>query len=160
MTKKLIAGGVLLIALGAGLLFWQESSINSSRARMAAEATNTGTSAPRPSSTPRIPAHLVAAPAPKSLAPTLPPEQFFGSARDGYVKAKEIAPTLAQLPCYCDCDLHMGHKSLHTCFETDHAANCSVCLNEALLAYDLQKKQGLSVEEIRERIIAEYSPSY
>src|SRR3954453_6435783 len=115
MTKKLIAGGVILVALGAGLLWWQESSINSSRARMATEAPSSGPSVPRPASTPRVPAHFVVAPAAKSLAPTLPPEQFFGSARDGYVKAKEIAPTLAQLPCYCDCDLHMGHKSLHTC---------------------------------------------
>jgi hypothetical protein len=51
----------------------------------------------------------------------------------------------------------MGHKSLHTCFETEHAANCSICLNEALIAYDMQKKRGMSPSQIREAIVKEYS---
>jgi hypothetical protein len=112
---------------------------------------------PQPTATPRVPAYSAVAPDLKSLGPLLPPEQFFGTARDGYAKAREIPQTLAQLPCYCHCDQHMGHKSLHTCFETEHAANCSICLNEALIAYDMQKKRGMSPSQIREAIVKEYS---
>jgi hypothetical protein len=38
----------------------------------------------------------------------------------------------------------------------DHAANCSICLEEALLAYRLEKEEKLKPEQIRERIIAQY----
>jgi len=157
MSSKLILGGIFLVAVGAGLLFWQETSLKASRGPAVATSAETSNSAPVPVPTPRVPAYLAIAPDPKSLGATLPPEQFFGTAREGYIKAKEIGPTLAQLPCYCECDMHMGHKSLHTCFETEHAANCSLCLNEALRAYDLQKKEGLSPAKIREHIIAEFS---
>jgi hypothetical protein len=50
----------------------------------------------------------------------------------------------------------MGHKSLHSCFEDDHAAHCDVCTNEALMAYRLQK-QGLTPKQIREQIITQFS---
>lgn len=77
--------------------------------------------------------------------------------RNAYQAAREIPQTLAQIPCYCHCDQSLGHKSLHSCFEDDHASSCAVCVNEALMAYRLQKKQGLSAKEIRERIVAEFS---
>ena len=70
---------------------------------------------------------------------------------------KEIPRTIAQLPCYCHCDKGFGHKSLYTCFEDDHAAHCAVCVDEALLAYRLEKDEKLKPEQIRERIIAHYS---
>jgi hypothetical protein len=38
----------------------------------------------------------------------------------------------------------------------DHAAHCAVCVEEALLAYKLQKEERLSPAQIRERIIAKY----
>jgi hypothetical protein len=88
--------------------------------------------------------------------PTLPPERFPGKAREAYQVAKEIPQTLAQLPCYCHCDQSMGHKSLHSCFEDEHASMCAVCVNEAIAAYRLQK-QGLTPAQIRDRVIAEYS---
>jgi hypothetical protein len=90
------------------------------------------------------------------LAPTLQPEQFFGPTREAYRAVKEIPETIAQLPCYCHCDQSMGHKSLHSCFEDTHASQCSVCVGEALMAYNLQKS-GMSPSQIRERIIAQYS---
>jgi hypothetical protein len=82
---------------------------------------------------------------------------FTGKARQAYQVAAQIPQTLAQLPCYCHCDRGMGHKSLHSCFEDDHAAHCDVCVKEALMAYRLEKEQKLSVAQIRERIIAQYS---
>ncbi|HUQ33170.1 MAG TPA: CYCXC family (seleno)protein [Pyrinomonadaceae bacterium] len=91
-----------------------------------------------------------------NLPPTLQPEQFFGPTREAYRAVKEIPETIAQLPCYCHCDVSFGHKSLHTCFQDTHASQCAVCVNEALIAYNLQKS-GLSPSQIRERIIAQYS---
>ncbi len=102
-----------------------------------------------------VPAHYETVP--DNLGPTLPPESYSGKTRDAYKAAREIPQTLAQLPCYCHCDRSMGHKSLHSCYEDDHAAHCAVCVDEALLAYRLQKEQGLSPAQIREHIIAEYS---
>jgi Protein of unknown function with PCYCGC motif len=103
-----------------------------------------------------VPAFEVSLAALKNLAPTLAPEKFSGKQRLGYLAAKEIPQTLAQLPCYCHCDKGFGHKSLHTCFVDDHAAHCAICIDEALLALKLQKQEKLTPEQIRERIIAQY----
>jgi hypothetical protein len=92
-----------------------------------------------------------------ALPATLAPGEFFGKAREAYTVAKAIPETLAQLPCYCHCDRGFGHKSLHTCFVDDHASHCAVCVDEALLAYKLQKEEKLPPEKIRELIIAKYS---
>jgi hypothetical protein len=93
----------------------------------------------------------------KDLKATLPPNRFQGKTRSAYEIAKQIPETLAQLPCYCYCDKGFGHKSLHTCFEDDHAAHCAVCVDEALLAYRLQREEKLTPAEVRERIIERYS---
>lgn len=104
-----------------------------------------------------VPAFYETPPPVSSLAPVLPPEQFTGKTREAYRAVREIPQTIAQMPCYCNCDEGFGHKSLHSCFEGTHASQCAVCVGEALTAYKLQKEQGLSAPEIRERIIAEYS---
>jgi Protein of unknown function with PCYCGC motif len=104
-----------------------------------------------------VPAHFEEPPARASLGPTLPPEQFFGKAREAYIVVREIPQTIAQLPCYCHCDREFGHKSLYSCFENDHASHCAVCVDEALLAYQLQKKENLTAAQIRDRIISQYS---
>jgi hypothetical protein len=106
----------------------------------------------------RVPAYVTDGKALASLAPTLPPEQFFGKAREAYQVAREIPQTIAQLPCYCYCDEGFGHKSLYTCYESDHSAHCATCIQEALMAYRLQKEEGLAPSQIRERIIQEFGP--
>lgn len=106
----------------------------------------------------RVPAYMTDEKMIAALKPTLAPEQFFGRAREAYQAAREIPETLAQLPCYCYCDEGFGHKSLHTCYESDHSAHCAMCVNEALTAYRLRKQEGLSPAQIRERIIEEYGP--
>jgi uncharacterized protein with PCYCGC motif len=106
----------------------------------------------------RVPAYVSAAEA-KRLSPTLAPAQFTGKTRAAYQAVKEIPQTIAQLPCYCYCDTNFGHKSLHSCFEDEHAAQCAVCVEEALTAYRLQKEEKLTPAEIRARIIAEYGPA-
>jgi hypothetical protein len=103
-----------------------------------------------------MPAHFDYAPPRSSLGPTLDPEKFTGLVRDAYRAAREIPQTLAQLPCYCHCDREMGHKSLHSCYEGEHASHCAVCVNEALLALKLEKEQKLSPAQIRDRIVQEF----
>ena len=106
---------------------------------------------------PRVPAFQTDAASLKNLGPTLPADQFVGKSREAYKVVKEIPQTIAQLPCYCNCDEGLGHKSLYSCYEDDHASHCAVCVDEALLAYKLQKEEKLTPEQIRERIIAQYS---
>ena len=89
------------------------------------------------------PAFITEASELKSLKPTLSPELFQGKQRLGYIAAREIPQTLAQLPCYCHCDKGFGHKSLQSCFVDDHAAHCAVCIDEALIALRLEKQEGL-----------------
>lgn len=96
----------------------------------------------------------------RRLGATLDPSQFFGKAREAYQIAKKIPVTLAQLPCYCHCDQSFGHKSLHTCFEDDHASHCAVCVDEALLAYQLETEEKLAPDQVRSRIIENYSTGH
>ena len=103
-----------------------------------------------------VPAFQISPAALKTLPATLAPEGFSGKQRLGYLAAKEIPKTIAQLPCYCHCDKGFGHKSLHSCFVDDHAAHCAICIDEALLALQLEKTEKLTPEQIRERIIAQY----
>ena len=103
-----------------------------------------------------VPAFLKEAPSRSSLGPTLAPEQFEGLTRDAYRAVREIPVTIAQMPCYCHCDRGMGHKSLYSCFEDDHAAHCAVCVNEALMAHKLEKEQKLTAPQIRDRIMAQF----
>jgi Protein of unknown function with PCYCGC motif len=93
----------------------------------------------------------------RSLPATLSPDQFTGTQRLGYQAVREIPETIAQLPCYCHCDKGFGHKSLHSCFVDNHAAHCAVCIDEALMAYKMEKEDKLTPEQIRQRIVAHYS---
>jgi bacterioferritin-associated ferredoxin len=55
------------------------------------------------------------------------------------------------MPCYCYCDRNHGHKSLRSCFEGTHGANCGTCMQEALYSYR-QSKRGWTVKQIRDGI--------
>jgi hypothetical protein len=120
-------------------------------------ATSSHTSHSQMPSQERVPAHFETPPSTASLSQTLAPEQFTGPTREAYRAVREIPQTIAQLPCYCHCDVGFGHKSLHSCFEDDHGAHCAICVNEALMAYQMEKQLGLSPAQIRERIVAQYS---
>ena len=53
---------------------------------------------------------------------TLSPALFVGKTAKAYLVAQEIPDVLDQLYCYCECDRHMGHVSLLSCFIDSHAA--------------------------------------
>jgi len=57
-----------------------------------------------------------------------------------------------QQPCYCYCD-RMGHKSLHSCFEGTHGAQCTTCMKELYYTYQMTK-QHKTAQQIRKGIIA------
>lgn len=160
MKTKLLLIILVILALGAGTLVMLRAGGNDTE--IAHEHNGPTAPArdmlPQPAhvASPRIPAYQLAAEV-RSLPPTLASSEFFGKAREAYGVAKKIPETLAQLPCYCECDKAFGHKSLHTCFVDDHASHCAVCVDEALLAYQLQKVQKLTPEQVREKIIEKYS---
>ena len=106
--------------------------------------------------TAQVPAYQRSVESLAELPPTMRPELFEGNVRRAYQVASDIPQTLAQLPCYCHCDRGQGHKSLHSCFIDEHGANCGICINEALMAYSLHKKQNLKVDQIREQIIKSF----
>lgn len=151
----LIIAGIFILGVAAILMVNSQST-----PKPAAPPSDHVTSHPpiqTPATTAKtLPAHFEHAPSRSSLGPTLPPEQFTGLVRDAYRAAREIPQTIAQMPCYCHCDRGMGHKSLHSCFEDDHASHCAVCVNEALLALKLEREQKLSPAQIRDRIIEQF----
>ncbi len=58
----------------------------------------------------------------RETRPTLDPALFVGKAAAAHRVAREIPDVLDQLYCYCQCDKHMGHKSLLSCYTDGHAA--------------------------------------
>jgi hypothetical protein len=72
-------------------------------------------------------------------------------ALDAYAAARSAAGTLDGVYCHCDCSKHSGHRSLLTCFESDHGAFCDICMGEAMMASGMAAR-GQSLMEIREAI--------
>jgi hypothetical protein len=73
-----------------------------------------------------------------------------------YAMAARIPNVLDGLYCHCECSKHAGHRSLLTCFESDHGAMCDVCLGEAEIAFRMSQ-EGKSLDEIRSAIDARFS---
>lgn len=166
MNKKALAiiAALAVVAISAVILM-RGNETEKRAAQYTPNATQPETTHSSPSShssstqtpaTGRVPAHFTSPPSKESLLPTLAPEQFSGPTREAYMAVREIPQTIAQLPCYCHCDVGYGHKSLHTCFEDEHGAHCAICVNEALMAYRMEKQMNLSPAQIRERIVAHY----
>jgi len=152
-TKLILTTLLAIVAVIAAACGNQSSTVT--RTRPSGSQADTNPNMPVAQSQARVPAYQDAKGA-INLPATLQPEQFIGPTRDAYRAVKEIPETIAQLPCYCHCDKSIGHKSLYSCFQDTHASQCTVCVSEALLAYNLQKS-GVSPAQIRERIIAQYS---
>ena len=152
-TITLVIIGFVLVGLAAfALTRRQERPAKTESATHSAEHQSAPTSSAANKS---VPAHYQTEPAASSLAPTLAPEKFTGKTQEAYQVVREAPQLIAQLPCYCYCDRGFGHKSLHSCYVDDHAAHCAVCVDEVLIAYDLQKR-GLSPQQIREQIVKQF----
>ena len=82
------------------------------------------------------------------------PPSFFASnprAMQAYQAAREVPEMLDGLYCYCQCNEHLGHRSLLICFHSQHGAGCDVCIDEALQAQEMTR-QGRSLADIRTAI--------
>jgi hypothetical protein len=79
-----------------------------------------------------------------------------------YRYATEHPEMLEQIPCYCGCGGHSGHRFLRDCFihddwtYDDHASFCDVCIGEAIKVQDYLA-QGKTLKEARLLIDEEYS---
>lgn len=157
MKNKTFLIAFVIIALAAGVVIHRRlgasKTSNESSARPSSHAAPSHNVSATQS---RVPAYQAVSET-RNLPPTLTPAQFVGKTREAYKAAQRIPQTLAQLPCYCHCDQSFGHKSLHSCFEDNHASQCAVCVDEALLAYRLEKEQRLTPEQVRKIIIEKYS---
>jgi hypothetical protein len=104
-----------------------------------------------------VPAYNTAPPKSGEVLPILPADQRVGELFKNpyqvraYQLAAKIPGVLNQLPCYCYCE-RIGHKSLHTCYESDHGAHCGICMKEVFYAYE-QTKLKKTPEQIRAGII-------
>ena len=88
---------------------------------------------------------------PPSLVPNTP------GAAGAYAAARSAPQVLDGVYCHCDCSKHAGHRSLLTCFESDHGARCDICMGEATLAAQLAAR-GSSLGEIRHAIDQRFGP--
>ena len=158
-TKLLVILGLALIALGTILWLKPNQSLNGNATPPISAASpvanpNSQVHSPQASAK-RVPAFYETPPS--TLPATLAPDKFTGKTFAAYKAVREIPNTIAQLPCYCHCDEAHGHRSLHSCYESEHASGCAVCVDEVLMAYELEKQKGLKPNEIRKLIIEKYS---
>ena len=107
----------------------------------------------------RVPAFHSAPPARGAqLPPILTRDKLWGNndqypfQSHSYELAAKIDRVLYQQPCYCYCD-RMGHKSLRSCFESTHGAQCATCMKEVYYSYQMSK-QHKTAAQIRKGIIA------
>ncbi|TCP55512.1 uncharacterized protein with PCYCGC motif [Tumebacillus sp. BK434] len=90
--------------------------------------------------------------------------------KQSYAAAIDNLDVLKNMPCYCGCGDHAGHKSNAECFVKDvrangevvwddHGTRCDTCMNIALESAEL-KKEGKTVKEIRTIIDNKYKEGY
>ena len=83
----------------------------------------------------------------------LPPSRLLKTpgALEAYAAARSAPQVLDGVFCYCRCARNFGHRSLLTCFESDHGSQCDICMGEAMLATELAAR-GNSLVQIRRAI--------
>ncbi len=70
---------------------------------------------------------------------------------EAYAAARNAPQILDGVFCYCQCARNFGHRSLLTCFESDHGSQCDICMREAVLAAQLSGR-GVTLQQIRRAI--------
>lgn len=88
---------------------------------------------------------------PSSAVPRTP-----GSA-EAYAAARSVPAMLDGVYCHCDCSKHSGHRSLLTCFESEHGAYCDICIGEALQVQELAART-VALDAIRQAIDERFGP--
>src|SRR5882757_4593982 len=136
--KKIVVGVISLVGLALVLMAIPQHA--SSRTAQQ----NAGDAEPIPAFHSQVPAG--------PLPATLSPETFTDAVvQNAYTLASRVKRVLYQQPCYCHCDRSQGHGSLLDCFAGKHAAECGVCIREALYSYE-QSRKGKTAAQIRDGI--------
>ena len=97
-------------------------------------------------------------PRPGISGATVLPASMFGEDERlvrAYAAARTMPEVFDGLYCYCHCKEDMGHVSLLTCYESEHAASCDICLAESAMAAQMHG-QGATLEDIRRAIDARF----
>ena len=76
-----------------------------------------------------------------------------------YRVANEHPEVLEQIPCYCPCMLY-GHGSVIDCYRSQHAAACSTCLEEGVLAGQLIEEMGPTTDAEYAEVAAQVKRRY
>ncbi|HMD38184.1 MAG TPA: CYCXC family (seleno)protein [Candidatus Acidoferrum sp.] len=139
-TQKFF-GGMILVAVAAGLSLVPQLASSRSTAGAAQETTE----GPVPAFHSTVPD----GPLPATQSPSLFNDTL---AQNAYSLAARIRKVLYQEPCYCHCDRSQGHGSLLDCYVSKHAAVCGVCEREDFYAYE-QSHKGKTAAQIREGIV-------
>ncbi|HEU5251496.1 MAG TPA: PCYCGC motif-containing (lipo)protein [Thermoanaerobaculia bacterium] len=73
--------------------------------------------------------------------------------KPAYEIARKYPQTLDRIHCFCECQESMTHrhKTLLTCFTSEHAAGCGICIREAMLAGELKDK-GVPDDQIENTV--------
>jgi hypothetical protein len=77
-------------------------------------------------------------------------------AAEAYAAARAMPQVLDGVFCHCECARNFGHRSLLTCFESEHGSQCDICMGEAMMAVQLAS-QGNSLDQIRGAIDAQFA---
>jgi len=96
---------------------------------------------------------------PNVTAERVLPPSFLTNERgvvEAYAAARNAPQVLDGIFCYCQCARNFGHRSLLTCFESDHGSRCDICVGEATLAAQLAA-QGNSLAAVRRAIDARFA---
>lgn len=89
----------------------------------------------------------------------VPAERFTGPrVRVAYSIARRIPVVLNHVYCWCGC-MEQGMRSALECFESDHAAECEVCLRTAELAWQMVQQGESNPEAIHQAIDERMRPS-
>lgn len=102
------------------------------------------------------PSAAAASQAPRKEFPEL---QYLEQIPYAYQVANDHPEMLAQIPCYCPCELY-GHGGVIDCYRSQHAAACATCLEEAVIAGQLREQSGRSDAATYAAIAAQVTERY
>ena len=75
--------------------------------------------------------------------------------KEAYAIAQRIPETMNHLYCWCGC-IERGMRSALECFESNHGANCDVCIGTAEIAWEMTQKGVTDPAEIQKSVDARY----
>lgn len=82
---------------------------------------------------------------------TFPGEDYLRKIVTAYGVANANPGLLEGIPCYCPCELY-GHGGLIDCYRSQHAAMCSVCLDEAVAAGQLAEQPDADPSVVQQQV--------